>query len=228
MYFQGIIYLKGITTIYMPKKKKAKKKATKKARKKTRKTSRPKNSNFESWLEERSEEFGRDMERIGEHVNKKMERKMKKEVYWSGGPGPLGPLFGSIVGIVLVSLGIWIINGFNVSFSNNLISSIAAFLYNNLAWIFLIFMFSGYKEYMANRFYKTYWIISPIMSGISAVIIFWILAWVIGLTGLYTGTLFLTYVSNVINNNLNWIFFFVGFIGYIREMLSLGRNRSLC
>ena len=209
---------KGKTIKKVSKKKTSKKKVTKKRAKPLKK--RKCEDKFDSWVEQRSEEFAQEVGGIGKRFGKHMEHKTKEWEkkscdWWFLTFGIVGPLIGSIFGIVFIAFGIWLLNSFNVPLGSSFISSFSSFLLGNLHWFFVIFIFFGYKDYFSKRFPKIYWTISPIFTSVGIVIFFFILIWVINLFNKFAGSSFLEFISGLLYANLFVIFLLFVVLGYI-------------
>lgn len=194
--------------------------------KKPKKIKRYRDMDEEDWgekfgrrMEKRGREFGEEMEDLGERFSRKMERKHKMwgregRNWWFRTFGFIGPLLGSILGIVFLAVGILVLNFLNLFLGSSFITSVSNFLFANMYIFFAIFIFSGYNDYFSKR-YRSYWVVSPITAGISVVIAFWILSWAISLINTVPKISVLTSISNFLFANLLGIFLLVVVLGYV-------------
>jgi uncharacterized membrane protein len=174
---------------------------------------------FDKWLEKRAKEIAEEIEEIGQRFGVEMKRRAKRhekghewkfEIF-----GPLGPLFGSAAGIIFIAIGIWLLNLVNVPLESSFISTVSNFLYSNLHWFFVVSLFFGYNDYFSKKFSKSYWLVSPIMTGIAIVIVAWILGWVFGIVSNYTDSSIFPQLSAFLGENLWGILVLVVVLGYV-------------
>lgn len=175
---------------------------------------------FGKRMAERGEDFGEEMAELGERFGRRMERRGRRwgesgRNWWFRTFGFVGPLIASIVGIVLLAVGIFVLKFVNFILGSAFILALADFLYANIALFFAVFLFTNYNEYFSRRFWKTYWMISPIMTGVSLVVAFWIIAWMITLINIVPKLAVLNTIANLINANLLTLFVVVFALGYI-------------
>jgi len=157
-----------------------------------------------------------------EHEAKKWEKEQHE--WWFRTFGLIGPLIGSIFGLIFLALGIWILNLINLPLGSDFISETSNFLFTNLQWFFAAFLFFGYSNYLSRRLPKTYWIVSPIISSIGVVFAIWISTWVLNLINIYANSnIIITGVSTFLYLNLWGIFLVLGYaIIFIKKMLNIG------
>jgi len=195
------------------------KKRKRKPKKKVRRY-RKKEEDFGDWVEKRSKEFAEEMEDIGKRFGIQIEREAKKwekeeSEWWFRNFGFIGPLIGSIFGLVFIVFGIWILNLINVPLRSGFISTISSFIFTNLHWFFAAFIFFGYSNYLSKRLPKTYWIISPFIKGVGAVFIIWISVWLLNIINIYADNSVIAHVSNFLYLNLWEIFILFLVLGYV-------------
>ena len=168
---------------------------------------------FGKRMERRGKDFGEEMSDWGERFSKRMNRRWR--YWWFDTFGFVGPLLGSIIGIIFVAIGIFILNFINLFLASSFISAVSSFLFENLNIFFAIFIFTGYNDYFSKRYRRSYWMISPITAGIGAVIAFWIIAWAIVLINTVPKFAILTTISNFLFANFLGIFLLVLVFGYV-------------
>lgn len=174
---------------------------------------------FGKRMNKRGKEFGEEMRDLGERLGKKMERRSKKwekewKDWWFTTFGFIGPLIGSVFGIICLSVGILALNLINLPLESNFISGVSNFLFKNLHWFFTAFLFFGYTDYFSKRFSETYWIVSPIVTSVGVVIVIWISVWILNLINAYVSSSIITSLSNFLYVNLLGIFFLLLVFGY--------------
>jgi len=174
---------------------------------------------FGKRMAKRGADFGEEVSQLGERFGRHMEKEgkewgHKRRNWWIYTFGLAGPFIGSIMGIIFLVIGIFILNFLNFFLGSGFIASVSNFLYTNIGIFFAIFLFSGYNEYLSRMHQRSYWTISPITTGISVVIAFWILAWVITLINTVPKIAILTTVSNFLFANLLAVFVIIFVLGY--------------
>ena len=196
------------------------KKRKKISKHKRRSKKKVKKKKFEYLIEQRAKEFAEEIEDIGKkfgiHVEKKT-KKWEKEEYdwWFRTFGLIGPLFGSILSIIFLAFVIWMLGLINLPLGSGFISIISEFLFKNLHFFFAAFLFFGYSDYLSKKYSKTYWIISPIVTGIGIIIIIWIGIWILNLINSYAGIGLITSLTQFLSLNLGAIFFIFLVLGYL-------------
>jgi hypothetical protein len=175
---------------------------------------------FGKLMDQRGREFAEEIEDIGERFGRHMDRKSSKwekrcKYWWFSTLGFIGPLIGSILGIVFIALGIWVLDVINLPLSSSFISSLSSFLYRNLALFFAAFLFFGYSDYFSKRFPRAFWIISPITTALGIVILIWASIFILNLINATLNSSFISSVSNFLHANLSGIFVVAVVLGYI-------------
>jgi hypothetical protein len=172
---------------------------------------------FGKRMEKGSKEFAEEIEDLGDRFEKYLEqrdKKLKKE-WWFISFGFIGPLLGSIFGIVLLALGILALNIINLPLRSIFIASVSNFLLANLYWFFGAFLFFGYSNYFSKRYPKSFWMIEPITTSISITVLAWFTILVLSLINVSVGSTFIASVSNFLYTNLLGIFVVFLVLGYI-------------
>jgi hypothetical protein len=174
---------------------------------------------LESKIEQRSREFAEEIEQLGrrlgmdiEHAARRHERERGER--WFRAFDMMGPLVGSIFGIIFLAFGLWVLSFINLSLGSIFISDISNFFFSNLHWLFAAFLFFGYSNYFLMRFPKTYWLVSPIIGSLGAVFVLWISVSVLKIINVYASSSFITAVSGFVYGNLWGIFFAFVVFGY--------------
>jgi hypothetical protein len=174
---------------------------------------------FGKRMEKRGKKFGEEMEDFGERMSKHFERRGKKwaeesKYWWFGTLGFIGPLIGSIFGIICLALVVWVLKFINLPLNSSFITSLSNFILSKLHWFFAFFLFFGYNDYFSKRYSKTYWIISPITNSIGVVFVVWIAIWILNLINTFAGSAAISFVANFLYLNLAGIFFIFLVLGY--------------
>jgi len=172
-----------------------------------------------SLIEIRFRNFGEEIEAIAENFGKRMERKGKKwekkhHDWWFRTFGFIGPIIGSIFGLVFLGFGIWVLNLVNLPLRSSFILVLSNFLFRNLHWFFGAFLFFGYSDYFSKRFSKTYCMVSPIVSSIGIIFVIWISIWILNSINTFAGSSVIASVSNFLYVNLSGIFVVFLVLGY--------------
>jgi hypothetical protein len=184
---------------------------------KTEKEWRDWGEKFGKRIEKRGKEFAEEVEDLGERLEKRFERRNKKleKEWWFISFGFIGPLLGSIFGIICLALGIIALNIINMPLRSSFISSVSYFFLSNLPWFFGAFLFFGYNDYFSKRYPKSFWIVEPITTAIGITILAWIAIFILNLINTSVGNVFITSVSNFLYRNLLGIFVVFLVLGYI-------------
>lgn len=168
---------------------------------------------FSEGMEKWGEDFGRHMEEHG----RKWETVHRK--WWYERFGFMGPLLGSIVNIIFLSIGIWILNFINSFVLNVFISMLSSFFFTKIYWFFLASLFFGYCNYLSTRHPKGWWLVSPVVNSLNIVFVIWILASIFNLIGTYTSSIAITSFSNFVLVSLLALLSIFIVIGYIFEIV---------
>lgn len=169
------------------------------------------------------EEFGKQMEKIGEdfgeHIGRHgRETERKYRSWWFYTFDFIGPLISSIIRVIFLVIAIWFLNFVNIHLSNSFISMLSDFLYSNIQFFFLASLFFGYCKYLSMRYEQKYWIVSPVINGLNAIFVIWILASIFIMVGAYTMTDIITNFSYLVLRALWFLFALFVLIGYISEI----------
>ncbi len=188
------------------------------AKKKSRKVSR-KNDAFER----RMEDFGDEMGEIGERFGRRMERHGRRwerrgeecDTWFRNTFGLVGPLISGVLGIIILSLVIWLINFLNSKIGSWFLAEISLFLITNIGLFFLIFLFFSYTSYFSKFHRRTYVIFSPIPVAVGAAVCMWIAASAINTVNIQLGNPLLAAFALNLNENLFWVSWLFLCIGYL-------------
>jgi len=208
------------------------------ARKKPRKSppGRPRRhdrSPPKSDLDRRVEDFSEEVGRIGESFGKGMERMgddwsrrgCRSHSWFRHTFGILGPLLSSILGIVLLSLLVWVIIPVNAAVQSDMLANIHLFLSGNLGFFFLLMLFFSYASYISECCPRAYFVLSPLITAVSIVIAFWIAAQAISIVNFSLAIPTLSMVSLYIMESIPFLFavgLLLGLVGVILRQYSKG------
>ena len=181
-------------------------------------------------LDRGSRSFSEGMERWGEEFGKRMEERGRKmENWWIAKFGFIGPLLGSIINIIFISLTIVILNFINYLSFNTFIFLLSNFFSMNIYWFFLASLFFGYCNYLSIKYHKKYWLISPIVNSLHIIFVIWIIASIFNIIGIYTNSAGVTAFSNFVLVSLLALFSIFVVLGYIfeisKKIFHLGHKR---
>jgi hypothetical protein len=140
--------------------------------------------------------------------------------WWSLPFGMLGPIFASLLGIVVIIIGIFSLKLVNVLFQSALISLFISSVSANLHWFFIFSLFMGYCDFFIRRSYFFYMLLSPAGNAASFTFACWIIAWIIKVVGLFAGIAVLGQIAALMRANLLAIFAAILAIGYFSVALS--------
>ncbi len=178
---------------------------------------------FGEEMDRRGKEFAEEEERFGERFGRRFEygaREWERREWWFRTFGVIGPLIGSIFGIVCLAIGILFLNLVNLVLGSIFISAISGFLLANLGLFFLIFLFFGYSDYLHKLYPREYWLISPIITGAGVVIALWIIAWILNLINISLGSSTVASIVNFLYINLLGIFIIIVILGYVFAIIA--------
>jgi len=125
-------------------------------------------------LETQFQDFKKEVKTLGEKVKTVVEEKTDV----CGHPpqktdsccGIVGPLVGSVFGLLMLILAIWILRFINFTADITFLASIASFIEANLGFLFVLGLFSAYRKY----YRKPLTFIMPILAGLEALAVVWI------------------------------------------------------
>src|SRR3990170_7929589 len=137
--------------------------------------------NFGDYMRKRGKDFGEEVEDLAKRFKKRAgsrgkEWEKESGKWWFWTLGMIGPLIGSIAGIIFLSIGILLLNFINISLNSTFIYIISNFLLSNLHLFFALILFFGYTDYFSKTFSNIFWIISPLAATARIVFILWIAA----------------------------------------------------
>ncbi|VVB59627.1 Uncharacterised protein [uncultured archaeon] len=175
---------------------------------------------FGEEMDQRGKEFAEEIEQFGGRVGRRFERSARewereRHYSWSRTFGVMGPLIGSVFGIVCLALGILFLNLVNLALGSIFISAVSGFLFANLGWFFIIFLFFGYSDYLRKLYPREYWMVSPVIAGAGVVVALWIIAWILNSINISLGSSLIASVVNFLYINLFAIFIIIVVLGYI-------------
>ena len=176
-----------------------------------------KKMDFEKQMEKNAEDFAEEISALADKIGIKIEEKSsKKHEDWSFKVfGLVGPLLGSVFGMVVLMIFAWVAMFAGLVSGMGFFLTFSRFLSSNIYWFFALFLFLGYSEYFSNRFKKTYWVVSPIVSGIGILFVIWIAIWALNTINIYTNTVFVAFLSNILYSNMVNILFVFIILNYV-------------
>jgi hypothetical protein len=186
---------------------------------KTEREWRDMGAGFGKHLDKRSRNFSEGMERWGEDFGKRMEEHGKKmENWWIITFGFIGPLLGSIINIIFITIAIVFLNFINSFALNTFIFLLSNFFSMNIYWFFLASLFFGYCNYLSIKYHKRYWLIFPIVNSLNIIFVIWIIASIFNIIGIYISAAAITAFSSfVLVSLLALLSIFIVF-GYVFEI----------
>jgi len=164
-------------------------------------------------FEEELEQLGRDLKRHMEHKGKKIETKCRG--IFLGTFGIVGPLIGSVFGLVLLALGVWLLELINMNLHNNFILLLTNFLSTNMPWFFGAMLLFSYTRYSSRLYPEIYWIASPLVTSIGLIIFVWIAAWMLNIINVFVGSSLIESASFFLYDNLFKMFILFVVLGYV-------------
>lgn len=176
-----------------------------------------KNKGFEKQIEKNAQDFADEISALADKIGIKFEEKnIEKRDGWGFRVfGLVGPLLGSIVSTMFLVFFAWLISLIGVASGVGFFRTFSSLLSSNIYWFFVLFLFFGYNDYFSKRYRKTYWIVSPFISGASAVFVVWIAVWALNSINIYTNTVFVAFLSNFLYSNMMNIMFAFIILNYV-------------
>ncbi|MFA4855972.1 MAG: PspC domain-containing protein [archaeon] len=178
-------------------------------------------------LEKRAEDFGEEVEKISEHLERDVEVGEKRIARsWHSTFGFLGPLITSIFGIVLFIIFLWFLGFFAFATNIGFLLGARYFLASNLGVFFLLFLLFGYANYLGRINRGTYRLVWPLVSSAKLVVVIWIIASVILVSGIGCSAPFVRDTAIYALDMLFWIFVLFAALGYLVLALSPRHGRK--
>lgn len=198
----------------------------KKVSKRTKRYAGKSREEWRDWGEEfgkNADNFSEEMEGLGRRFDRRFEkrdeyRRRGYRHWWFSTFGFIGPLIGSIVGIVFLLFGVWILNLINTPLGSGFISAVSSFFFYNVSWFFIASVLFGYDYYFRKIYPRSYWVLSPIVGSIRALFVIWILVSLLVIAGEFTGVIFSSLTAFFYTNIFELFIFFL-FIGYVIEII---------
>lgn len=167
-------------------------------------------------LKKQGKEFAEEVGDIGERIEDRFEKRKARRHYgfffWSF--GLIGPLLGTIFGLLVLIIGIALLNWLNGGLGSTFISALSSFLSDNLAWFFLAGLFFGYARFLVRSIAVLRPIFSPLVSAASLTFTAWILSGLFLAINVSAKSGFLNRVAVFLSSNLVGIFLFFLVLGY--------------
>jgi hypothetical protein len=171
-----------------------------------------KNGKSKKQLEKNAEDFAEEISALADKIGIKLDEKpIRKHEDWGFRVfGFVGPLIASVFGMVVIMIFAWLAMFTGIVSGMGFFSTFSRFLSSNIYWFFALFLFLGYSDYFSKRFKKTYWVVSPLVSGIGFLFVIWIAIWTLNTINVYTNTVFVGFLSNLLYSNMvNILFIFI-------------------
>jgi len=166
-------------------------------------------------LEKGMKNFGEEMEALGKRLESRAEhRGLKCESWWHRTFGLAGPFLSSILGIVILALGIWIVNFANMPIGSSFLANVSSFLTSNLGLFFLIILLFSYASYFSRHHPQGYRPFSPLGAAAGLTIAFWIVMNAIIIANFSIANPTIAFISYWIGQLLPVIFGVSVFVGY--------------
>ena len=172
-------------------------------------------------LEDRVDDFGEEIERIGEEFEENVERgESRIGKKWHETFGIIGPLIISIFSIVIFIIFLWFLGFFACITGIVSLNAARYFLASNLGIFFMLFLLFGYAKYFKRLNPKAYRPIWPLLASVKTVVVVWIVASIVIVSGIGCQFQFVKDIAICALNNLFWIFAFVAALGYLIVIIS--------
>lgn len=182
--------------------------------------------NFGKHVDKGSRHFCEEMDGLGRKFGNFVEYKEKEcRGWWLTTFGMIGPLIGSVLGILCLAICVWVLQLVNSGVHSTFISVLTKFLLVNLPWFFLALLFFGYTHYVSKRWQRIHWILSPLIAAVGAVIAIWFLILILNVVNVFVENAVILNVSTFLYENIMEIFSLVIVIGYAIKILRISRKK---
>ena len=178
----------------------------------------------ESKLDERRErkEHGEEWQ----HPQGHKEWRVRSVFFWPFSLlGLLGPLLGSIVWMVFLIAGLWVLKAANTVLVSGFITLMIGAVVANLQWFFAVSLFLGYCDYFMKTFQEIAFAVWPLSSSVAFTFSVWIVAWIFRVIGSSAGVGVLSGFGFWLRANLILIFAAVLVLDYAMVALWGMRRR---
>jgi hypothetical protein len=174
-------------------------------------------SKSEKMLEKNANDFAEELAVLAENIGVRFKDKHpeKKDGWGFRVFGFVGPLLGSVFGVLFLMFFAWIVNFINLGLNSFILSGVSSFFWNNAYWFFVLFLFFGYSDYISKRFEKKYWVVSPFVSSAGLVFIVWISIWALNMINIQANSVFVNLLSNFLYSNMFGIMFAFIILDYV-------------
>lgn len=129
--------------------------------------------------------------------------------------GLLGPLIGSVIWVIMIIVGLWVLRAANFVLMSGFISLLISAVSANLQWFFAVSLFLGYCDFAMRRAAGAFWFIWPVSNAVSFTFSVWIVAWVFRVIGSSAGAGALAGIGVFLRQNLLPVFLLVLALGYL-------------
>ncbi|VVB75110.1 Uncharacterised protein [uncultured archaeon] len=185
------------------------------------KTTKRRMSDEEYW-EEWGERFGKKMEKKGEAFGKRLEARFEKkgkhfekDCKWHCSPlGVIGPLAGSIVGIVVLIIIVAIVNWLNLGLGSTFLSALTGFVMNNLPWFFAAGLIFNYAKYISRLMGHFKHFFRPVITSAAIAFVAWLIGAVFMAVNVSAQDPFIASVSYSLSTHVLEIFLVFLVLGY--------------
>jgi len=185
-----------------------------------------KEASFEQSFEQRMEDFGEEIGNIGERFGceaekqgKRFERKARSTF------GVFGPLISSIFGVVVLTIGLWLLGFVALASGMNVLHGIRSFFLANLGLFFILFLAFNYAEYFSKIWPRAYRPFSPLVTAAGIVVAVWVIASVVLMPSFPAGPLPMQWMASYAMGKIFWVFAFVAMVGYLIMILA-GKDKG--
>ena len=194
----------------------------KKARKTVKKKTAAKRKSVPT-IDERIDHFSEEVESIGKKLEKRFDDHECRADDWCKRTfGIFGPLLGSIFGIIVLSIAIWILGFITPQIGIGFLVSLHIFLSLNIGIFFILMLFFSYATYGSENYPKEYKPVSPIVTALGVTVAFWLLGEALDIANASILNSRISELSFYINQNLGWIFWVVLLLGYLILIVRVG------
>ena len=157
-------------------------------------------------FEQRMNHFEEELERLGEKLEKKFDQAGKQiDTWYDSTFGPVGPIISSIIAFIFLSIFIKMLDYFGKNHA--WITEISIFLESLLLIFFIVFLISGYSQYLSKKV-QAFRYLSPIIGALIFIFWFWTALQVITLIG----NNFDISILNAFSDLFSWLIFPIGLL----------------
>jgi len=177
---------------------------------------KPKKPSKKPNIEKGVEHFSKELEHLGDGFEKRMEQKGEEWNSWFHNTfGAVGPLLSSILGIIILAIGIRALALINFGLGSAILQSLHDFLLSHMGMFFLVFLFFSYASYVSKSSERGFRTVKPTISALGIVVSLWIAIKAFEAVNVHMQIQVLGSIARFVEGTLFWIFWLAMIVGYV-------------